>query len=543
MLLMETVSIKARQEDGPMDVDAPAPKGTVYRFDRFTLDLVRGALLAAGGTEIALRPKAFALLRQLVENAGRLIDRDEIMAAVWPGVIVTDDSVTHAVKEIRRALGDDEQRLLRTVPRRGFLFAAEVSRIDDKATLVVLPPAPDQALADAAPANRPMLVVLPFANMTGDPGQEYFADGITEDLTTALSHLRWFSVIARNSAFTYKGRAVDVRQVGRELGVGYALEGSVRKAGNRVRITAQLCETEAGAQVWAGRSDGDLADIFELQDRLTEAVVGAIEPSLRLAEVARVRARPTESLTAYDLYLRALPHRFVTREGGDESLSLLRRAISLDSGFAAAKGTLAGLHTLRVTQGWAEPGDAEEAVRLAREVVDAGGEDYPNALAWAGHALAFFARDYESGGAAVERAILLAPNSAVVLLLGGWSRLRAGDGAGAAARLERAMGLSPVDPAKFYVTTALGFANFLLRRFEEAAELGRGALGDRPNFLPAHWLLVSSLAQLGDRPATKEALRSLLAVEPDHTVSKAAARTSLRDPMLFEALRKAGLPD
>src|SRR4051794_12127490 len=173
-----------------MDLDPRVSKGTVYRFDRFTLDLVRGALLAAGGTEIGLRPKAFALLRQMVENAGRLIDRDEIMAAIWPGVVVTDDSVSQVIKEVRRALGDEEQRLLRTVPRRGFLFAAEVSRVDDQATLVVLPPA---AAATPTAAGRPMLAVLPFANMTGDPGQDYFADGITDELTTALSHLRWFS--------------------------------------------------------------------------------------------------------------------------------------------------------------------------------------------------------------------------------------------------------------------------------------------------------------------------------------------------------------
>ncbi len=534
-----------------MDVDAHGPKGTVYCFDCFTLDLVRGALLAAGGTEVALRPKAFALLRQLVENAGRLIDRDEIMAAIWPGVIVTDDSVTQVVKEIRRALGDGEQRLLRTVPRRGFLFAAEVSRLDDEATLVVLPPAPDQtpmeppgasAIAQS-PASRPMLVVLPFANMTGDPGQDYFADGITEDVTTALSHLRWFSVIARNSAFTYKGRAVDVRQVGRDLGVGYVLEGSIRKAGNRVRISAQLCETEAGAQVWTGRFDGDLADIFDLQDRLTEAVVGAIEPSLRLAEVARARARPTESLTAYDLYLRALPHRFATREGNEESLRLLRRAIALDPGFAAAKGTLAGLHIIRFGQGWAEKRDVEEAVRFARDVADSGGEDAPSALASAGHALAFFAKDYESGRAAAERALLLAPNSALVLWVSGWLRIYLGDAPTAVTHLERAMRLSPVDPAMFYITTALGFANFLLRRYERAVELGRRALGDRPNFVPAHRLLVASLAQLGDRAATEEALKRLLAVAPGYTVSTARAQTGMRDPVLFEALRKAGLPE
>ena len=277
-----------------MDVNTVAPRGAVYRFDGFTLDLVRGALLAPGGTEIALRPKAFALLRQLVENAGRLIDRDEIMAAVWPGVTVTDDSITQVIKEIRGALGDREQRLLRTVPRRGFLFAAEVWRADDPASLVVFParePIPS-TVAALSSASRPMLVVLPFANITGDPGQDYFADGISEDLMTALSYLRWFSVIARNSAFTFKGRVVDVREVGRQLGVGYVLEGSIRKSGERVRITARLCETEAGAQIWAGRFDGDLADIFDLQDRLTEAVVGAIEPSLRLAEVARGPSRP-----------------------------------------------------------------------------------------------------------------------------------------------------------------------------------------------------------------------------------------------------------
>ena len=384
-----------------MDVNIVAPRGAVYRFDGFTLDLVRGALLAASGTEIALRPKAFALLRQLVENAGRLIDRDEIMAAVWPGVTVTDDSITQVIKEIRRALGDAEQRLLRTVPRRGVLFAAEVRRADDPASLVVFParePTPRTVAAAFNPASRPMLVVLPFANITGDPGQDYFADGISEDVMTALSYLRWFSVIARNSAFTFKGRAVDVREIGRQLGVGYVLEGSIRKSGERVRITARLCETEAGAQIWAGRFDGDLTDIFDLQDRLTEAVVGAIEPSLRLAEVARGRSKPTENLTAYDLYLRALPHRFITKEGSEEALRLLRRAIAIDPGFVAAKGTLAGLHSIRLGLGWGEQGDAEEATRLARETVEDAEEDAPSALACAGFALAAIARDYETGG-------------------------------------------------------------------------------------------------------------------------------------------------
>jgi TolB-like protein len=535
-----------------LNVTAQGPQGTVYRFDRFTLDLIRGALLAVGGTEVALRPKAFALLRQLVENAGRLIDRDEIMAAVWPGVIVTEDSVTQLVREIRRALGDDNQRMLRTVPRRGFLFAAEVSRLDDQATLVVLPSAPDQSPLEAAEpfgaavhslATRPMLVVLPFANMTGDPGQEYFADGITEDVTTALSHLRWFSVISSNSAFTYKGRATDVREIGRELGVGYVLGGSIRQANNRVRITAQLSETEAGAQVWGGRFDGDLADIFELQDQLTEAVVGAIEPSLRLAEAARARVKPTENLTAYDLYLRALPHQFTTREGNEEALRLLRRAIELDPDFTAAKGALAGLHITRSVQDWTETGDGEEAVRLAREVVDGAGGDAPGALACAAHALAFFAKDYEIGSAAAERALLLAPNSAQVLWVAGWIRTYVGDASAAIIHLERAMRLSPVDPAKFYVIHALGFAHFVLRRYETAVELARRTLRERPNFVPSHRLLVASLAQLGDLTPTQEALKNLLVVVPNYSISAVRMQTGMQDPVLFEALRKAGLPE
>jgi adenylate cyclase len=558
----------------------------VYRFDGFTLDLVRGALLGPDGAEIPLRPKAFSLLRHFVENAGRLLDRDEILAAVWPGVFVTEDSVGQCLKEARRALGDEQQRLLRTVPRRGYLFAAEVARLDAASPLLprglagllaeplrpppaataapssVGEPAPprsghspegDRAAASAAApahrsaASRPMLVVLPFANMTGDAEQEYFADGIAEELTTALSHLRWFSVVARNSAFTYKGRAVDVRQVGRELGVGYVLEGSVRKAGGRVRITAQLCDASAGQHVWAQRFDGDLADIFDLQDRVTEAVAGAIEPSLRLAEVERARAKPTESLTAYDLYLRALPHRFATREGNEEALRLLRRAVALDPGFAAAKGALANLHTVRFTQGWAEEGDVEEAVRCARDVIERGGEDDPTALAAAALALAYLARDHEAGLGAADRALLLAPNAAQVLLFSGWIRTYAGDARTAIAQLERAMRLSPVDPSTFYFATALAFARFVGGDLEGAAALARRAVHDRPSFLTGHRLLAACLAQLGRSEEAAEAVRALLAVAPGYTVADAAKRLAVRDRALrglyLDGLRRAGLPE
>lgn len=340
---------------------------------------------------------------------------------------------------------------------------------------------------------------------------------------------------------------MDVRQVGRELGVGYALEGSVRKAGGRVRISAQLCEVETGRHVWAERFDGDLSDIFDLQDRITESVTGAIEPSLRLAEVERARSRPTESLTAYDLYLRALPQRFATREGNDEALRLLRRAVALDPGFVAAKGALAGLHTIRFSQGWAEPGALAEAARLAREVAEHGGEDDPSALAWAAHALAYLARDYDAGLAAAERALALAPNSAQVLFVSGSIRVYVGDAETGIPRLERAVRLSPIDPARFYLTGALSLGSLVAKRHAEGVEWGRRAVRDRPTYLPGNRMLIANLALAGRLEEAAAAVRALLAVAPGYTVAKAAMANALRDAQdrdfYLDALRLAGLPE
>jgi TolB-like protein len=515
-----------------------------YRFAELTLDLARGMLLDPAGAELRVRPKAFALLRHLVENAGRLIDRDEILAVVWPGVFVTEDSVTLCVRQLRAVLGDADGRMVRTIRRRGYLFAAEVRRVD-----VAAGAAPDAVSPEPSGARLsgpPMLVVLPFDNMSSDPDQEYFADGITEEITMALSHLRWFSVIARNSAFTYKGRAVDVRQVGQELGVGYALEGSVRKAGDRVRITAQLCEAETGAHVWAGRFDGDLADIFALQDRVTEAVVGALEPSLRQAEVARARIRPSGSLTAYDLYLRALPLGYASREGSDEAQLLLRQAIALDPDYVVATGTLARMHTFRYAQGWSKPGDVEEGVRCARRVAESGGNE-PTALAAAAHALAYLARDYEAALAAAQRAWQLAPNSAPVLLSIGWMRAYTGDPDAALELIGRAKRLSPVDPVAFIFGAATSYAHFVAGRYEQAAQAARDALRARSTYLVSQRLLAASLGQLGRMEEAAEAVRALLVIAPGYRLADAAGHASMQDPAarqrFLDGLRRAGLPE
>jgi TolB-like protein len=268
----------------------------VFRFERVALDVRRGVLLI-DGAERRPRPKSYALPRFLVENAGRLLDRDAIMRAVWPDVFATDDSIARCIKEIRRALDDETSRLPRTLPRRGYMFAAQVQRGEPGTALA--PGSADPALPD-----KPSIALLPFQNMSGDPDQDYFADGTVEDITTALSRIRWLSVIARNSAFSYKGLAVDIRQVSREPGVRYVVEGSVRKSGNRVRVTAQLIGASAGAHPWADRYDRELHDIFTVRDDIAASVASTIEPALAEAEQQRVPRKPPERLDAWEAYRR-----------------------------------------------------------------------------------------------------------------------------------------------------------------------------------------------------------------------------------------------
>lgn len=534
-------------------VAAPSPvRHVIYRFEGYTLDLLLGTLIDPQGAELHVRPKGYFVLRHLVENAGRLVPREELLAAVWPGIFVTDDSITLCIGELRRVLKDSERRLIRTTPRRGYVLAAEVTRDDGAAT--AQPPATlPAAVAErgneteaAATTGQPVLAVLPFVNMTNDPEQDYVADGITEDLTTLLSHLRWFAVVARNSAFQYKGAAVDVREVGRHLGVDYVLEGSVRKAGDKVRVTAQLCAADTGRHVWADRFDGTLADIFAFQDRVTEAVVGGIEPSLRHAELVRIRARPTASHTAYDLYLRAMARRYVSREGSDEAQALLRQAIRLDPNYAAAHGALAITHTYRFAQGWSKQGDTEEALRCARRVVEVGGHD-PSALANADHALAYLARDHDAALSAAQRALLLAPNAAQILLACGWMRAYVGEADTALALIERAKRLSPADPLTFIFNSAASYAHFVAGRYDAAAQAARRALGEGPTYLVAQRLLTTSLAHAGRLDEAAEAARVLLSLAPGYTLATAAGHASMRDPAtrrrFVDGLRLAGIPE
>ena len=329
-----------------------------FLFEDYVLDLDRREL-TRGSTAIAIGPQVFDLLVYLVQNREHVVSKDNLLDAVWGGRIVSESTLTSHINAVRKAIGDsgEEQRLVRTIARKGFRFVGEVREADASDGInspKPEPAAPDEATAPArALPDKPSIAVLAFQNLSGDPEQEYFADGMVEDIITALSRIRWLFVIARNSSFTYKGRAVDVKQISRELGVRYVLEGSVRKAANRVRITGQLIDAAAGTHLWAERFEGSLDDIFELQDQVAASVVGAIAPQLERAEIERAKRKPTENLGAYDYYLRGMADlQRGTREAIDEALPLFEKAIELDPDFASAYGTAAWCHLWRKVNGW-----------------------------------------------------------------------------------------------------------------------------------------------------------------------------------------------
>jgi TolB-like protein len=281
-----------------------------FVFEDFVLDAGRREL-HRGGSLVPVEPKVFDLLTHLVENRDRVVSRDELIASVWQGRIVSESALATAINAARAAIADsgETQRLIKTLPRKGIRFVGALQTNDALAATAVAPPIPAEPTTLALP-DKPSIAVLPFQNITGNPEQEYFADGMVEDIIAGLSRIRWLFVIGRNSSFAYKGNAVDVKRVGRELGVRYVLDGSVRKAGDRVRVTGQLVEAQTGIQLWAERYDRTHTDIFDLQDELTMSVVGAIEPSLRKVEIERVRRKRPENLDAYDFLLRALPYTY-----------------------------------------------------------------------------------------------------------------------------------------------------------------------------------------------------------------------------------------
>ena len=403
------------------------------------------------------------------------------------------------------------------------------------------------AIDKAAPPAS--IAVLPFANLSNDPDQEYFADGMVEDIITALSRFRRLFVIARNSTFVYKNRPVDVRQIARELGVRYVLEGSVRKAADRVRFTAQLIDAVSGGHLWAERFDGDLKDVFDFQDRITERVVGAIEPQIRRAEIERVRRKRPENLEAYDLFLQALPHAYCMRpDENTRALAMFQEVRRLDPRFAPAAAFAAWCYEQRVTRRWpaARDDDIEQAIALARAALGSDTDD-ENAISIAGFVLLRLRDDYDTAIAALQRATELNPNNAFVRMNAGWGNIFAGDLDEAMTHFERAREVSPSDPAAFYVLTGLAMGHAQQGRYEEAVALAGASAALYGDWDATYCVLACANAHLGRIDDARAAAGRLLTLLPNATVSAYKDLLGFRDParlaLVQEGLRLAGIPE
>lgn len=511
----------------------------VYRFSGFRLDPERG-LLRDDGTDVQLRAKSFELLLYLVARAGRVVSKDELLESVWNGQAISEDSLTQCVHDIRRALSDTEQGLIRTVPRRGYLFVGDARREGEGRSAAAAPAAIPRF-------DRPALAVLAFLNLSGDPTQDYFADGMAEEIIIALTRMKWLFVVARNSSFSYKGRNVDSKTVSRELGVRYVLEGSVRKSGGRVRVSAQLVDAENDIHLWAEHFDGLLEDIFDLQDQVTARVVGAIAPRLELAEIDRARHKSTESLHAHDYYLRALAAFYrITRTGNDEALASLYRAIEIDPSYATAYGFAARCYVQRNSGLWIDDQtrDARETERLARCAVELGQDDAV-ALSCAAFALSDMCGDPKSAVICVDKALSLSPSLASAWLYSAWVRVAIGEIETALAHAACAKRLSPNDPQGFSLLCCEGVAHFCAADYRQAIACAEAAMQIKSDYILAHCLAIASAARCGLAEEATGFLRRAGRVSPSLAISRIARVQIFHVDSINEAwiggLRKAGM--
>jgi TolB-like protein len=523
----------------------------LFVFSGHTLDPDRREL-RRGPEAIAVEPQVFDLLLYLVRNRERVVSKDDLIAAVWGGRVVSDSTLTSRINAVRKAVGDsgDEQKLIRTVARKGLRFVGAVQTQADGAEPGHAGGArPDETHEPSRPAlplpDRPAIAVLPFTNMTGDPTQDYFSDGISEDLITALSKLRWFFVIARNSSFIYKDRAVHMKQIAAELGVGYVVEGSVRKAADRVRITAQLNDVATGSHVWAERYDRDLADVFAVQDEITEAIVAAIVPQIYAAENFRARRKPPDSMDAWDLVMRAMSHYWrVTRQDNVVAQALLEKATAIDPNYGQALGVLAASQTFSAHMGWADMAAvAPVAERAAHAAILADGED-----PWAHFALGcvyLFARRFDDSLAEFELALRLNPNFSLAQGYYGVTLAYCGRWEEAHLAAQRAIRLSPRDPHSAVYYGIASYAQFVGRNYEEAMRLARESIRQRGDFVGAHRVLTAAAGMAGQRDVAAAALQELRRAQPNVSLAWIAKEMPIRDDAerkhYLEGFRRAGL--
>jgi adenylate cyclase len=501
--------------------DAPADRRLQFRFAINMGDVVSdGDLIYGDGVAIASRMEALAEPGGI--NVSRAV-RDQVRDRL---PISFEDCGQHEVKNISR-------------PVRVFRVVLEERPAG--------PPSTVRRRA-AAPVDRPALAVLPFQNLGGDTETEFFLDSVAEDLITELARARWFSIVARNTSFSYKGKGADSKQVARELGVRYVVEGSLRKAGNRVRISCQLVEAASGQHLWADRFDGTLEDTFDLQDRITESVIGSVGPVLREAEIERARRKPEENQDAYDLTLRAFPPAFAeTAEDNAEALRLLTEALEVDPAFAMANALAAWCYQQRHLMDWpgAQPDDRETARRVARVAIDAGA-DAPLALALGGAVHASLTREHDFALAAVDRAMMINTNAAAVLAFDALTRCICGSYDTAIEHAEKALQLSPLEPLVYHAALALALACLLSGRTEDAVAHARKAIEGNRNFVFPYCILALACASLGRPDEAAETVRQLVRIAPQFRLGS-LRRIRLADEARlqadFELLREAQISE
>jgi TolB-like protein len=514
----------------------------VLAFGDHRLDIGRRELRQ--GTElIKLEPKAFDLLAFLAQNRNRVVSKDDLLRAVWNGRVVSESALTTRINAVRRALGDDgtNQRLVRTFVSKGIRFIGDVTELPEAST----PAAGGLSVG----SDKPSLAVLPFQNLSGNPEQDCFVDGMVEEITTAITRFSWLLVVSRSSSYAYQGTTVDTKQVGHELGVRYLLEGSIRKAGNRVRVTGDLIDAATHGYIWADRFDATLEDALELQDRMAKCVAGAIEPKLRFAEIERAKRKQPQNLDAYDLYLRAQAQVYKrTEQSMAESVQLARRALEIDPDYAPAMARLALSQTMRRNRHWIPAGGAEveEAIHLARRAIAAGPVD-PWVLDFAGLTLCSLAGASEAALSALDRAIVLNPYFALgfghrALIL---AYLNKPDQAILSA--QEAMRLSPFDPGRFSFCEALALAHLAAGRFDKSLQWAEEGLRENSG-TPALRLKLSLCGHLGRIEQARRCLLQLRAVESDRIVASLwhDMPTGLAPEIannIFQGLRKAGIPE
>ena len=523
----------------------------IYHFAEFTLDLARREL-RRGDTLVAVEPQVFDVLSVLIEARDRVVTRDELLERVWHGRIVSEATLSSRLNAVRAAVGDTgaEQRLVRTLPRRGIRFVGDVR--EGPGSGVAQPGAsqsPEPSGSRDIHRQVPAIAVLPFANMSGDPAQDYFADGMAEEIITALSRSSALLVLARGFSFAFRGAAVDVRRVGLELGAAYVLEGSVRRSQRRLRITGQLIDAVSGVHLWSDHFEGDLRDVFELQDHVAQSVVASIEPALQLAEIGRVRREPPARLDAYDLLLRAygLMSDF-TAADMEAALGHLGQALEADPAYASAMAAVAYCRAQCDFQGWGGQNDDDRASAVQLAWQAAGLAPHDAQVLWmSAFGIWAMARTGRDGAREMfGRALLVNPNSAMALILAGWVEIMCGNQGVGREMVARARQLNPRDPRGWLTSGILALAAIVDEDYAHAAAWAERALAQNQRFAVALRVLIVARIRLGEPDKAALATRELLGVEPELTISGFFARIPFPLERMAEtyseALEAAGLP-